>query len=313
MNIGFVILSHRDPGMLRRLVNRLNRSFDEPPIVCHHDTHQIPIDMKAFPSNVRFVAQPIRTRWGHISIVQAFRMSLRQLYDWRPADWFVFLSANDYPIKPGARILAELQHSPFDAYLDHRRVPDYGDLPPAGKRNFALNTRCPTWVRLAYNRYIARNIKYPGLNRKGRFCIRCFPLPHPRWIKKSAFNDRFRCYAGDAWLTARARCAELLYADTDTSRALYEHYKGRVIPDESFCQTILCNASGLRLCNDNKRYADWSAGQASPKWLGVEDLPALLQSDHHFARKFSEKHDARVLSELDRVIEVGRGATPIAR
>lgn len=271
------------------------------------------IDAEAFPSNVQFVARPIRTRWGDISLVQAFRIALRQLYEWRPADWFVFLSANDYPIKPGAHILAELKQSPFDAYLDYRLIPDYAGLPPATRPNFALSTRCPMWVRLAYNRYIATNIKYPGFNRKGQPCMRRFYLRHPRWIKHTIFNGQFRCYAGDAWLTARASCAHMLYADTEVSRTLHEHYKRRLIPDESFFQTILCNAPGVKLCNDNKRYADWSAGKPNPKWLGMEDLPALLDSHHHFARKFSEKHDTRVLEELDRVIEVGYGATSIAR
>jgi hypothetical protein len=313
MDIGFVILSHRDPGMLNRLVKRLNRSFDAPPIVCHHDTRHTSIDTGTFPSNVQFVARPIRTRWGHISLVQAFRIALRQLYEWKSPNWFVFLSGNDYPIKSGAQILTELRNSRFDAYLDHRSIPAYADLPPVTKPNFALSTRCPMWVRLAYNRYIARNIKYPGFNRKGRPCIRRFALRHPRWIKPGVFNDHFRCYAGDAWLTARANCAELLYTDTETSRRLQEYYRGRLIPDESFFQTILCNAPGLRLCNDNKRYADWSAGKPNPKWLGIEDLPALLQSNHHFARKFSEQGDARVLAELDRVIDGSHGTTSVAR
>lgn len=312
-DIGFVILCHLDTRMLRRLVRRLNTSFESPPIVCHHDTNQAPIDVRAFPANVRFVDRPIRTRWGDLSLVQAFRLALHELYEWRPTDWFVFLSANDYPIKPGAAILSELSHSPFDAYVDYHPVPDYPDLPPPGKPNFALSTRCPIWIRSAYDRYVARNLRYPGFNRKGRLCIRRLPLRHPRWIKESPFNNDLKCYAGDAWLTARAKCAPLLYADTDVSRRLVRHYRRRLIPDESFFQTVLGNSAGLSLCNDNKRFADWSSGKPNPKWLGMEDLPALLNSNHHFARKFSESRDARVLDELDRLSEVGHSAISLTR
>lgn len=309
-DIGFVILSHQDTGMLRRLVRRLNQSFDRPPIVCHHDTHQVPIDARTFAENVRFVARPIRTRWGHVSVVQAFRLTLRELYEWRPPEWFVFLSANDYPIKGGATILSELGNSPFDAYLDCHRVPDYPDLPPPGKPNFALSTRCPIWIRSAYNRYVARNVKYPGFNRKGRLCMRRLALRHPRWIKENPFNSDFKCYAGEPWFTARAKCAPLLYTDTDVSRKLIKHYQGRLAPDESFFHTVLGNSPGLSLCSDNKRFTDWSAGKPHPKWLGINDLPALLDSNHHFARKLSESRDARVLDELDRLSEVGeRGVT----
>lgn len=309
MNIGFVILSHRDPGMLQRLVRRLNQSFDRPPVVCHHDSHQLAIDTSVFPSNVRFVRNPIRTRWGDLSLVQAFRIALRELYDWKPTDWFTLLSANDYLIKSGSAILSELRESPFDAYLDHRGIPAYEELPAAGKPDFGLATRCPVWTRSAYKRYVARSVRYPGINRRGAPCVRRLALLHPRWIGRSPFDDKFRCYAGDAWLTARGPCAPLLFSDTDLSRMLLRHYRNRLIPDESFFHTILGNTPGLNLCSDNKRYADWSGGRPNPKWLGMQDLPALLASGHHFARKFSESHDARVLDELDRLTEVGRGTT----
>lgn len=301
MDIGFVILSHNDPPMLRRLVRRLNQSFDGPPIVCHHDSHQVRIDTSVFPSNVRFVARPIRTRWGDISLVEAFRIGLRELYDWKPTNWFVLLSASDYPIKPGEAILSELCNSPFDAYLDHRCIPDYANLPPNRDFNYELGTRRDFWLRVAYDRYIARNLRYPGFNRQGKFGLRWLPIRHPRLIGASPFSNGFKCYGGDAWITARARCAELLVSDTDQSRMLFDYYRNRLIPDESLFHTILCNTPGLKFCNDNKRYADWRVRRPSPKWLGLEDLPALLESAHHFARKFSEARDARVLDELDRL------------
>ena len=301
MEIGFVILSHNNPEMLRRLIRRLNQSFDAPPIVCHHDFHQLPLAVTDFPENTRFVEKPVRTRWGHVSLVQAFRIALRQLYEWKPADWFVFLSASDYPIKRGDRIVSELSNSPFDAYLDHRCVPDYSDLPEASRDcGFELAYGRPYWLKEAYNRYVARNLRYPGVNRKGQPCLRRLPIRHPRWIGDTPFREGFRCYAGDAWLTARARCAEALFSDSECSRRLLDYYRNRLIPDESFFHTVLCNYPGLKLCNDNKRYADWRAGRPSPKMLGIEDLPALLDSSHHFARKFSEDHDLRILEELDR-------------
>jgi hypothetical protein len=72
--------------------------------------------------------------------------------------------------------------------------------------------------------------------------------------------------------------------------------------------TILGNAPGLRLCPDNKRYADWGAGRPSPKWLGLEDLPALRSSSHHFARKLSMRHDQRIYDALDAADEPAIGS-----
>ena len=289
--------------MLQRLTQRLKSSFDGPPIVCHHDSHQVRLDTTIFGDNVRFVPNPIRTRWGDLSLVRAFRLALHQLYNWKPTDWFVLLSASDYPIKPPDVILAELRNSSFDAYLDHHHIPDYGQLPPPYDRDFEQGTRRPYWLRIAYDRYIAKNFRYPGFNRKGKLCLRWLRFGHPRFLGPSPFSSTYRCYGGDAWITGRARCAELMFSDGGRWPELLEYYRKRQIPDESMFHTILCNTPGLKFCSDNKRYADWTAGRPSPKWLGMDDLPALLHSSHHFARKFSASHDSRVLDELDRVIE----------
>ena len=127
MRLGFVILSHTEPEMLMRLVERLKADFNNPPIACHHDMHQLSLNTSAFPS-VRFVAEPLRTSWGHISLVHAFRLALQLLYEENPPDWFVLLSGSDYPIKSGEAINAELSSSPYDAYLDHRNI-EFSILP----------------------------------------------------------------------------------------------------------------------------------------------------------------------------------------
>ncbi|HEY0170079.1 MAG TPA: hypothetical protein VGB98_03430, partial [Pyrinomonadaceae bacterium] len=66
-----------------------------------------------------------------------------------------------------------------------------------------------------------------------------------------------------------------------------------------YFQTILANAQGLKLNNNNWRYTDWSPGGPHPKTLLVEDMPALVASTAHFARKFDADTDVRILDELD--------------
>ena len=301
MEIGFIILSHQNPGLLRRLILRLNHSFGDPPIVCHHDFHQTTLNKESFPSNVRFVPEPVRTRWGHITVVRAVLLALRQLYDWKAPDWFVHLSGSDYPIKGGDGIHSELLCSPYDAYLDYRPI-EYGTLPKEKRDSaFELGFRRPFWTRVAYDRYVARRIPYLWINRKAKLCTRRFPLRHPVLTSPRPFK-KLTCFAGDAWMSGRRRCAELLLSPDNEIQALLDHYADRVVPEESFFHTVLCNAPGLKLCNDNKRYEDWTAGELHPKTLGLEDLPKLISSGQHFARKFSDLHDPRVLDELDRVI-----------
>lgn len=202
IKIGFVLLSHNNPEMLRRLVLRLNHDFDHPPIACHHDSHQLQIDVSAFSSNVKFVAQPVRTQWGHISVVHAFRLALRRLYDRAPPDWFVYLSAADYPIRTSDSIVSELSSTVYDAYLDFRRI-QYGKLPRGFRdHGFEQGFQRPFWVKVAYDRYFARRFHYPAVNRHFRPAMRRFHVRHPALLAPNPFHDDFGCFAGDAWLTA---------------------------------------------------------------------------------------------------------------
>jgi len=62
--------------------------------------------------------------------------------------------------------------------------------------------------------------------------------------------------------------------------------------DEIIFQTILYNSIYREdMVNDNLRYIDWSAGQASPKTFTIEDAPTLLNSGKLFARKFNQNTD----------------------
>jgi hypothetical protein len=67
---------------------------------------------------------------------------------------------------------------------------------------------------------------------------------------------------------------------------LVRYYRARENPEESLFQTALCSQPDLRICKDQKRYADWTNGGAHPKWLEVSDVPKILASGAHFARKF---------------------------
>src|ERR1700730_18508681 len=303
MQVGFVILSHNEPEMLLRLVQRLQALFDNPPIACHHDIHQVSLNTSAFPS-VRFVAQPLRTRGGHISVVHAFRLALRLLYEGNPPDWFVLLSGSDYPIKSRETIDAELCSSPYDAYLDHRPI-QFSRLPENRcDGEFDKGFSRPFYVYIAYDRYLARRIRYPRIERPFRLRFGRYPIRHPWLAPGNPFTKVFRCFAGAVWFTARARCAELLLSNDSFTRELLAFYADKTAADESFVHTVLCNSPSLKLCNNNKRYVDWSAGNPHPKLLGIEDLPSLRASSHHFARKFSTRHDAHILDELDRLVEL---------
>jgi Core-2/I-Branching enzyme len=289
VRIGFILLTHTKPEQIRRLVHRLNGMFDQPPIVCHHDFAKCTLPIEEFPSNVSFVLPHVLTGWAVFPVVEATVRAIRLMYQLPEApDWFVFLSGADYPIKPAAEIRRELAASPYDAYIEHTLI-------QANQLENSSQREC-------YNRYCVKRWSYPSVTKRLRQTRRILELKHPllSW-PFLPFSTRFRCYSGEFYFCANRRAADYILHFHATRRALASHYQSVHCPEESYFQCILANALHLKLHNDTRRYIDWSAGGSHPKTLGIEDLPRLLSSAAHFARKFDIDRDARILDELDSI------------
>ncbi|MBB6505141.1 hypothetical protein F4693_002128 [Sphingomonas endophytica] len=304
--IGFVILSHRDPAQLLRLVGALNRLYDDPPIACHHDSAQCPIDKGAFPGNVRFVEPSIRTGWAKWSIVGAFLAALRLLYDDAAPDWFMLLSAADYPIRDARVVRSELAASDADALIDYRLVDDTpeGTLAKFGPGNVELSHfESPANRRLKWSHYQGAELWFPILRfdaPRRRLRLGRYTLHLPFAAPFSPFTQNFRCFYGDFWFTGSARAAAVLLNPGEQHLRLQKHLLRRSIPDEGYCQTVLCNEPGLKLVRDNHRYAQWNGGGAHPQLLTDADLGAIRASNAHFARKFAQ--GAPVLDRIDAML-----------
>jgi hypothetical protein len=284
IRLGFLLLTHTKPHQIARLVQRLATLFNDPPIVLHHDFSKCALDGQSLPPCVRVVQPHHVTTWGNISLVEAAVSALRLLYTGpEPPEWFTLLSGADYPAAPASVVLRDLQDSPVDAFMHHELIdPDHVQR---------------EWHTTCLHRY-----------RRKRFWMRyptrrtvTVPLRISRYFLP--FTRAFQCFAGSQWFTANQRCAErILRSHAGGERKLLAHYKAVPIPDESYFQCILCNDPSLRIENDNKRYTDWSEGAAHPRTLGSQDLPRLIDSRCHFARKFDPDYDSDVLDSLDALV-----------
>ncbi|HUX43837.1 MAG TPA: beta-1,6-N-acetylglucosaminyltransferase [Terracidiphilus sp.] len=299
--IGFVILTHSIPDQTLLLCERLATQFENPPIVIHHDFGQCPLDERRFPSNVTFVQDWIRTKWGGTGVVDGLLKALRLLFANEGPDWFVVLSGADYPIKPAQSILADLTQGGFDAYIDHRKILRCSlTLPANGWGNH--NYTHPAWVRLAFERYMALGFGFFKLATALGWRRKAFYLRSDFFIQRfTPFNGSLNCYAGDFWFTANRRAARTLLDDSEANRKIIAHFRRRPNPDEGMFQTLLCNAENLKISLDNKRFTDWHGCVNHPRMLGEKDLPTLVASTDHFARKFA--FDPDLLNRLDQLVD----------
>jgi hypothetical protein len=288
--VGFMLLTHDRPAQTLRLVDRLTQSFQQPPIVCHHDFDKCPLDVKAFPAHVRFVRPHISTGWGTFGTVSAILAMMRTLLD-HPSEpeWFALLSGADYPIKSAEQIRLELETAPYDVYIHVEKIDG---------RTFSR-----PWHRNCTKRYFGGSFRIPIVSRK----------LHPDWhlvtirsrlmpFLDAPFSVSFSCYAGEVWFTANRRTVERVLTFHDTQPRLAWKYAHRRNVDESYIQCIVGNDPTLRVADDCRRYTVWEGTSAHPKILTVDDLPALLKSNAHFARKFNAEVDRVVLDRLDALV-----------
>jgi hypothetical protein len=105
-----------------------------------------------------------------------------------------------------------------------------------------------------------------------------------------------RIYGGDFWFQAREKAVDWLL-DPCLDELITYYYK-RDNPEESFFQTALCNQADFKICREHMRFADWTLGGAHPKWLDLSDMPQVLESRAHFARKF--RPDGKLQDYVDR-------------
>lgn len=298
--IGFVILSHNNPQQLLRLVRCLQRIYNNPPIVCHHDFGQCPLRREDFPSDVRFVSPFVKTRWAQFSVVSAALRAIELLYQHATPDWFTLLSGVDYPTMRPEQVIEELTSSEVDAFIDFREVPNIPyNLPYVAPGNPTLqHFTSSDNLELARRRYIGLNIWFPVIRRGPRLGRYTVYLPVDAW--RWRFGSQFKCYYGDHWLAGSRKAAEVLIHPTSEHIKLRRYLRFRVSPDECYYQTVLANTPGLRISTKTKRFARWNGGGAHPKILGLDDLPAIMSSEAHFARKFSL--GSSVLDEIDRML-----------
>jgi hypothetical protein len=286
--LGFILLSHNKPQQAQRLVQRLNAMFDSPPIAWHHDFSKCDLAPNNFSANVSFVRPHVDTWWGEFSLVEATVLAMEQLYSTAIApDRFVILSGSDYPIKAAHHVLADLQAGDFDAHMVSEFVhPD--QLVTARQK-------------LGFKRYHCYNFPPPRLYKllKRRWPI--FTVGYPRPLRGLLpFSKELECYIGDQWFSANRRTAEFIIAFHRKNSKLAKYFRRTMFSDECYFHTILGNAPQFKLNNCNWRYTDWSEGTSHPKTLGMADLPKMLASPMHFARKLDLDRGPEVFDQMDK-------------
>lgn len=283
MKIVYLILAHKQPEQLARLVNALNNKNSH--FFIHFDGRsKVPMVevekwLSSF-SNVHLLPKRYKCQWGQFSIVRATVSCIEALVtSGIEFDYVFLLSGQDYPIK-------NLSH--IESFLDKNQ----------GKQFI-------TWFSLEQeNEWTHQGGPFQSMKRIEDLHVfirsRSIHLP----IKRK-FPNNFSPYGGSQWWTLSRDCINWIIKFIRENPGFINYFKYTFIPDELFFQSIIMNSSFKKnTVNNNLRYVDFTrANPNPPAILGTEDFEFLLNGTNAlFARKFDIKRDSKILDLIDQKI-----------
>ena len=302
MKIAYIILAHKYPEQLIRLIHRLNT--EKASFFVHID--QTTNDEIYYPlveklsnfKNVCFLKR-YKTYWGSFNIVKASLEGIKEIFNRNvDFDYVMLLSGQDYPTKSNSQIevfLAEKRGKEFIEYFP---------LPFDGWENgrFAINVdRIESWFIkgwLVKHNSIAcptdSSLKLRLFLSLCSFLIFLNVLP-----RKRKFPKGFKPFGGSQFWCFSSACAEYINKFVETNHTFVNFFKFSGIPDETFFQTIILNSPFKdKVINDDLKYVVWPG----PAILEKSDLEKIITSSDLFARKFDMTIDAEVLNMIDKQI-----------
>lgn len=272
----FLIHAHKDIDQLNELIGLL---CDPDFLVYVHLDRNSALDPALLHPAARQVRARVAVRWGTLSQVRASLASLRQILQEAPEfDKLVFLSGQDVPLLPNARLKREL------ARLQGSELIEVAPIAPHGWR-------------------VMRRYQYFHCEGGGPLAQLACKLANGvlRLLGRTRrFPDGLAPYGGSAWWTLSRDCLRELLRLADAHPRLLRFCRTVRCPDELFFQTLVMHSTfAARVVPDNFRYIDWPDQHArNPKILDEGDFERLRASRAHFCRKLDVQASAGLARRL---------------
>jgi Core-2/I-Branching enzyme len=278
----FVILAHKRPAQVERLIERLRPHR----VLLHVDAGVGGDDERAFAAVAGRTGATLlprhRSAWASWGIVAAVLEGLRAAT--RHADWshVTVLSGQDYPLLPAAEI---------DGFL-------------AQNAGTSFMARWPLPSRLWGRDGGMHRLRFRHRPLRGR---RAF-LPLPRRLPRHV-----RPYGGSMYACLTRAAADEVLRFAAARPDVVRFYRRAWIPDEMFVPTAVMNGpASASVANESLSFIRWSdAGGRHPDVLRSGDIDALAAAAAGpsdvggqgrrklFARKLDDDVDGRLLDLID--------------
>ena len=278
MRIAHLILAHKNPAQLQRLIKALDHpAFD---FYIHVDKKKNETSFKLLlqQKNVFFIKKRTKIYWGDWGTIQAtlngFEIIIPKKYD-----YINVISAQDFPIKPATYIYQYFLERKGTEYITCDRIEgDWGD------------------VASRITNYHLINWRFPGRHRLEKLLTAILPA--------RVFPLNYTIVGRANWFSLTTEAASYAVNFLKAHPEMVQYFKYCWGADEFIFSTILYNSSFKEKIKDNLVYVDWSGKEVGhPKLLVAKDIDQLKMSDKLFARKFDAEADATILDMLEGFIK----------
>ena len=307
MKLAYLILAHKDPVHVGRLVRRLQHPGAA---VFLHIDKKSPIGpfREALEGlDVTVLENRVKVYWAGFSGLRAImKLVDASLRDSRNFTHFCLLSGSDYPIKSNQQIFEFLSREPKNFVSVAKNLSDTTHRNAVNGFHF----KDVPWL----------NPKVPVENFTDR--ILCFVLNRTVWALRLHRARRktppgFDFYCGSTWWCLRREAVMYIRDFCRENPRIYNYNRFVHAPDEILIHSILMNARLDFLDIDAEQvavspasfsspdhvygvhYIDWRNKGSHPKVLTKGDFGSLRESAALFARKFDSLSSAALLDMID--------------
>jgi len=308
MDINYLILAHKNPHQLPRLIERL--SSPDTSFIVHVDKK---VPLHSFQNETRFLdniyyideQERIKVAWGDISIVEATMTMINKVLTFERTGYVILLSGQDYPIKSNHFIRNFLKNNYGQNFLTSDKIPTNlltdGGVDRIEEYNFHPFKEQEKRVHFPSiydkNFYTIKTLKNLALllMTKERKSISLI-------FKKRRFPHYLTPYAGDQWWALPIETIRFIKAFLEEHPSYLTYHRLTNIPDEIFFNSIVYTRCPKETLKDSLTYTNWEKNLNSPHPLvfHLRDFHELLNKPHAFARKFDETIDKNILDKIDR-------------
>lgn len=275
MSVAYLVLAHRAPGQVARLIDRL---CDEEDHVFLHVDRRVDVApfaaaLAAVPARdrIRFARRRFRSRWAAFALLDATLALLEQAVEESLFTHICLLSGDSYPLVPAA------VRTQFLARAGERSFVSSSDGTDIIRPDRSANER---WFwsgdlrRVTFRHY---QLGDHQVHLPNRF------LPQ---VPRLAPPEGMRLLQGSQWWTLSRRAARHV-VETFIRRPELRRYFRRVqAPDEWAIQMVLGNSElAETIVNEDLHFIRWAGWHAET--LEPADLPRITDSAKLFARKLS--------------------------